>query len=379
MYAMRWQGWIVLVGVWGAVGLLALQAAAHVRRGQLEGCITVVSASLFLHLCSCPHVPASMFLLAGALWAHVASWPPQSTPRAYSPEHGTYSFSRRNRTTARKSWARLLDAVLLQQPAAGQQPAEQGGQLEAAAGSEGEATPAAAAAAGAPSDPSTAPATEAGEQAGAAGQGQLTGWLRRLSSGALGSRSASTSASAAAAAAAVREVDAGSEAGSEASSQRASAGPSPLRAASLVASSSHRRGLSAALEDLPALSPGGEDAPGTAGAAGAAAAAGAAQQAQRGTARAPSPGLRPPRPPSAGASPRPSVPSPGSGLAAAVGLAHPSPSHSPAQNAQGPTRAASPLLSRVQLLRDTSLQPGVPLMLFPDTEEGHLAQASWSE
>ncbi len=223
------------------------------------------------------------------------------------------------------------------------------------------------------------------------GQGALTGWLRRLSSGALGRGAASSSTAAAAAAAAAsfaQDADAASEAGSEASSQRVSAGPSPLRAASLVASSSHRRGLSAALEDLPALSPGGNDAAGTAGPAGA---AGSAQQAERGTARVPSPAFRPPRPPSGGASPSPgpSQMSPGSGLAAAVALGRTTPSPGPGSEAgpngnpgPGPgsvtARAASPLLSRVQLLRDSSVVgSGMPLMLFPDTEEGHLAQVGW--
>lgn len=309
------------------------------------------------------------------------------------------SCCHRNRTAARKSWALLLDAVL-QQPGAAQQAAEQqqqqqqlegqAAQLESAGpvGEAGEAgtVQADGTRATGPSD------GKASEQAAAEqGQGALTGWLKRLSSGGLGSRSA---ASAAAAVSPARDADAGSEAGSEASSQRASQGPSPLRAASLVASASHRRGLSAALDDLAALPPGGDDAAGAAGTAGG---AGGAQQAERAAVRAPSPGLRPPRPPSVGASPGPSAGSAGAGpivshaagLAAAVSLGRTSPGGfaepglSPHSNNANPSpssgfvagRSPSPLLSRVQLLRDSSVV-GMPLMLFPDTEEGHLAQAS---
>ena len=182
----------------------------------------------------------------------------------------------------------------------------------------------------------------AGEQA-APREASLAGWLRRLGSGALGGRSGSASG--------VAQEGEGSQAGSEAGSQRAS--PSPVTAASRVASANHRRGLSAALEDLPALASSGDE-------------AGPMQPAEQAAAvRGASPTPRPPRPPSAGALASPAA---ATGLRRTPSLGRASPS---------PGRA-SPLLSRVDVLREGSTSMGgMPLMLFPDTEEGHLAQASW--
>lgn len=175
----------------------------------------------------------------------------------------------------------------------------------------------------------------------------MAGWLRRMTPSFRGS--GSTAPAAEAAAAAVAEADsAGVGSGKGGGDLR-----SPLKVASSTASIGQGRGLSAALEDLlPGTEEGSE----------------AAAEQEQGSLALPSP--RPPLPPGVPA-PCPASPSP-----AALRPASPSPAALQRQRSGASGRASpappSPLLSRVEALREPAAS--IPLMLFPDTPEGQLAQ-----
>lgn len=272
--------------------------------------------------------------------------------------------ARRNRSSARASWSRLIDAAL-QQPA-GQQP---GGQqlaaAEAAAEGEGSqqfgtpasaaASPASMAASPAASAARALPAEPVAAEAAAPGAGDTpqeavrANWLQRMSSGLLGGPAAVAVASA---------VDAASSSASEAGNERGLV--SPLRSAAVR---QQRRGLSAALDSPPETEALGEQ-------AAVAAEVQQPQQQQQTTATTPSaspaPAARPPRTPSAA----------GANPAARPGSAAGEASYS-AGGVGGNGLPATPLslFSRMEAMRESALT--VPLLLFPDSTEGRLAQVSW--
>lgn len=234
---------------------------------------------------------------------------------------------RRARTAARASWSRLIDAVLTPTTSDAAQQAQQTQQPNGGS----------AAAPGAPGSGAAAAATVEPEPSALALQeASLTGWLRRAGSGLLGSRAsmaASDASSAAdadgtAAAAAGKEGDAAGT--GQAASGEGGAG-NALARTSLTASASHRLGLSAALDTLVEGEP--------AGGPPAASLVSPERSLQRVSAAAS------PASPLLGRLPRGFVPS-------------------------------SPLLaSRLDAVRG-DVPEGIPLLLFPDTTEGRLAQVS---
>lgn len=227
------------------------------------------------------------------------------------------------------------------------------------------------AAAPAPSEEPGNPKTPPAKGASMAGAGDksalrtpsLSSWLRRVSSAGL-SGSWGGSAAEADAAAAVQAADA--------AGARGGRHMSPVKSASQAALATHRQGLPAVLEDdasdtltFPSLAAPSE--------AGADEAGREAQEAARAAPGDVSPGPRPPRPPSAGAaSPAPPGSSAGNAddktPAASNGLAE------GAENGTPPASATPPLLSRLEALRGGGV--GLPLVLFPDSPEGRLAQVT---
>ena len=143
-------------------------------------------------------------------------------------------------------------------------------------------------------------------------EASLAGWLRRVGSGLVGSSSGSGGAVAAAAKEAAEEAD-------DAASDAGSVGSHSTLASASHAASASRRGLSAALDALLE-----DEALPVSSLAGGSPAAPAALSPERGLLR-------------------------------------------------GGTPGASPLLSRLDALRDSGT--GMPLLLFPETTEGRLAQA----